>query len=118
MRQGDFPSAVRNFAKVAKALPEDPAARRREIAALIAMGLKAHAKALERVSEARLIHPEDGPLTRQMIRLLAASPDPDVRAGQRALTLAMELFERALEANPEHLNARTNLELVRSMIGG
>nr|VFK02486.1 MAG: Tetratricopeptide repeat-containing protein [Candidatus Kentron sp. H]VFK02634.1 MAG: Tetratricopeptide repeat-containing protein [Candidatus Kentron sp. H]VFK05534.1 MAG: Tetratricopeptide repeat-containing protein [Candidatus Kentron sp. H] len=92
MQKGDFEQSAYHFGKVTEALPEDLVARQRESMALIATGVKAHGRALDRITEALLIHPEETVLTQQLTWILAASPDPDVRDGQRALTLAVELF--------------------------
>lgn len=94
MRQGSFEQAAHYFGQVVEALPDDPTARQRESMALIAIGAKAHGKALDRIAEALLIHPGEATLTRLLARLLAASPDPGARDGQRALTLALDLFTR------------------------
>lgn len=94
LEKGDFQQAAYHFAQAAKLLPEDLVTRQREAAALIRAGAESHAWARERISEALSIHPQDPLLTRQLVQILAASPNPDIRDGQHALTLAVDLFNR------------------------
>ncbi|VFN03538.1 MAG: Tfp pilus assembly protein PilF [Candidatus Kentron sp. G] len=111
MRKGDFEQAAHYFGKVAEMLPDDLTARQREAAALIAIGARAHGKALARITDALLIHPNDTLLTQQLARISAASPDAGARDGQRALTLALELFTRQASIENAELVAMAYGEL-------
>jgi len=104
MQKGDFEQAAHHFSQVYKVLPEDLVSRQRESAALIAVGASMHNKARQRIVDALAIHPGDAVLTGQLVRILAASPNPDVRDGQQALALALDLFT--------HKNTIENAELV------
>nr|VFJ54929.1 MAG: Tetratricopeptide repeat-containing protein [Candidatus Kentron sp. DK] len=111
MRQGDFEQAARHFGKVTEALPEDLTARQRQIMALIAMGRQGHEAALARIEEVLSIYPDDMVSTQQLARILAASPDANARDGERALALALALFDRENSIENAELVAMAYAEL-------
>nr|VFJ65516.1 MAG: Flp pilus assembly protein TadD, contains TPR repeats [Candidatus Kentron sp. FW] len=111
MQKGDFEKAASHFRKVSEVLPEDLVSRQREAMALLAMGEKMHRKARDRIVHALTIHPSDPVLTRQLVRVLAQSPDPAVQDGKRALILATDLFTRHNSIENAELVAMTHARL-------
>lgn len=94
MGKGEYEPAAPHYARVVELLPQALNARLMEAMALIGMGSPSHKAAQERLQEALAIHSDEPMLTRPLARLLAASPDAEVRNGSRALTLAQGLYDQ------------------------
>jgi tetratricopeptide (TPR) repeat protein len=94
--------------RVAEAVEDLAAARRlgnREaaVASALALGLRELGRGVEArdvLGAALLEHPRDVGLTHNLARLLATSPDPQVRDGTRALSLALEVQEATRGEDP------------------
>ncbi|NJL30100.1 MAG: tetratricopeptide repeat protein [Thermoanaerobaculia bacterium] len=88
---GRFQEAGPEFAAVVAADPENGAARRGEVTALLLENRYADARRkLEQGLEAL---PRDGQLAHTLARLLATAPDDSVRDGGLAVALALKVFE-------------------------
>jgi tetratricopeptide (TPR) repeat protein len=90
MRRGEYRKAAEQYARAVQANPQDLIARWMQAAALTRAG--DHAAARGRLEAALERVPGDPRFTQALARLLAASPDPAVRDGQRALDLAERLY--------------------------
>lgn len=92
MATQDYEAAVRHYAKAVEKVPENLPARLMLAMAMLRAGMpQAEARdSLERSLEA---FPDQPLFGSPLARLLAASPDPEVRDGERALALAEALFE-------------------------
>lgn len=98
LKEARYADAVPHLSRVVELAPGDEPARYLYATALLFTGRDAEARG---VLEAGL--GEDGPslrLKHLLVRLLATSQDPGVRDGQRAATLAQEVF--AAEQSAEH----------------
>lgn len=100
-RDGRYDEAAAEFRRLIEVNPQDEGARMGEATALILAGR--HGRAAESLEEGVAALPESGQLLTALARHLAASPDPSVRRGDRAVTLA----RRALAASPRLENAET-----------
>ncbi len=84
--------ALEQFAWVARHHPEtQPEARYQEAVLLVELGRYPDAR--ERLEAAHADLPQHGPIAGALARLLAASPQPELRDGPRALELARQVFD-------------------------
>lgn len=95
---GDYAAAAERYRRVTELQPERSTAWLGEATALSLLGRGA--EAAERLAAAVAQRPDDGVVTYALARLLVASPDPEVRDGERGLALAERLF--AAQKTPEH----------------
>lgn len=98
MRSGEPGRAAAEMRALVAARPDAVAARVAEADALALAGDFAAAR--RRLEEGHQQFPQNGNLAHALARLLAACPDPSLRDGERALTLARGLF--AARRSPEH----------------
>jgi tetratricopeptide (TPR) repeat protein len=93
-RVGRLEASLSSYQRVLELEPGSPGsedARFGETMALVR--LTRHQEARERLRVAMNLHPDQPAFRQAMARLLAASPDPQVRDGQRALDLVKALAE-------------------------
>lgn len=95
MRESDYQAAAEHYAAARAAVPQDAPAALMQALALVRLGPARHAEARQVLEAAIGDQPDDGPLGMALARILAASPQGDVRDGSRALSLAQDLFDRA-----------------------
>ncbi len=95
MRHGDYQAAAGHYAAAYAAVPQDTPAALMQAIALVRLGPERHAEARAMLESALADHPDDATLGVALARLLAASPQPTVRDGPRALGLAQGLFDQA-----------------------
>lgn len=88
---GRFQEAGPEFAAVVAADPENSAARRGEITALLLENRYADAR--RKLEDGLQALPRDGQLAHTLARLLATAPDAAVRDGGLAVGLALKVFE-------------------------
>lgn len=89
---GRAEEALAEYSRVAERHPEtQPEARYREAVLLVELGK--YASALARLEAAHDDLPQHGPIAGALARLLAASPQADLRDGARALDLARRVFD-------------------------
>ena len=81
--------ALPHYGRVLAVAPESVAGRFGEAVALVRLGR--HREARDRFAAARERHPDQPVFANALARLLAASPDPGVRDGPRAVALAEAL---------------------------
>jgi tetratricopeptide (TPR) repeat protein len=86
-------ASLDHFAAAARLAPEDERAWLGGSSALLA--LDRFAQAEEVLSQAHQILPNHHGIATSLARLLAASPDAEVRDGERALQLALDIYEMA-----------------------
>jgi tetratricopeptide (TPR) repeat protein len=91
-RIGRFETSLSSYQKVLELDPHREEARFGEAMALVR--LTRHREAQERLHVALSYHPDQPAFPQALARLLAASSDPQVRDGQRALELARALAEQ------------------------
>jgi tetratricopeptide (TPR) repeat protein len=91
-RVGRLDAALSSYRRVLELAPDSVDARFGEAMALVQ--LSRHAEARERFSDAMTRHPDEPAFSQALARLLAASPDPQVRDGQRAVELAQALTKQ------------------------
>jgi tetratricopeptide (TPR) repeat protein len=91
LRESDYRGAAEQYAQAVKIDPRHQAARRAEAVSLARAG--DYAAARTRFEEARRVLPKSMIVAHGMARLLAAAPDAKVRDGQRALPLALAVFQ-------------------------
>lgn len=84
-RAGRLDAALSSYRRVLELAPDSEEARFGEAMALAQ--LSHHAEARDRLRDAMLRHPDQPAFTQALARLLAASPDPQVRDGRQALDL-------------------------------
>jgi tetratricopeptide (TPR) repeat protein len=92
-RAGDYSGAASRYAEVLERAPANVAARLAHATAL-ALGGRAD-EARDSLLAGLRATPDEPNVTHALARLLAASPDRSVRDGQRALELALAVFEQA-----------------------
>jgi tetratricopeptide (TPR) repeat protein len=86
LRRTDRPDAsLSSYQRVLELAPDRAEARFGEVMALVR--LTRHREALERLRVAMELHPEESAFPLALARLLAASPDAQIRDGQEALAL-------------------------------
>jgi len=88
-RIGRLEASLSSYQQVLELEPDSQEARFGEAMALVR--LSRHADARERFHGAMSVHPDQPAFPQALARLLAASPDPQVRDGQRALDLVQAL---------------------------
>jgi tetratricopeptide (TPR) repeat protein len=88
-RNGRVEASVSSYQRVLEADPDSEEARFGEAMALAQ--LTRYKEARERLAVAVTLHPDQPAFAQALARLLAASPDPEVRDGQRALDLVQAL---------------------------
>lgn len=93
MRSGKYEEAARHYAKFIEYAPQHLPARLMEAMALVRSEGR-HKEARRHLEEALEAYPDDPVFTQALARLLAASPDDEVRDGRRALDLAQGLYNR------------------------
>jgi tetratricopeptide (TPR) repeat protein len=93
-----YDQALERYRLVIRLLPTSDRARLGEASVLAHQGKLSAAKA--RLGEAQELLPDSGLLARALARVLAASPDPTLRDGERALQLAERIFQA--QNSPEH----------------
>ena len=91
-RIGRLEASLSSYKRVLEIEPDSEDARFGEAMALAHMSR--HAEARERLRAAMSIHPDQPAFPQALARLLAASPDPQVRDGHRALDLIQALVEK------------------------
>lgn len=96
-RLGRYDAAAEEFAAYLDAVPGDHETRLQATMALLFAERHAEARDLLAAGTAESA---SVPLTHLLARVLAASPDPEVRNGERALSIARAVF--AAERNPAH----------------
>ncbi|HEV7515329.1 MAG TPA: tetratricopeptide repeat protein [Thermoanaerobaculia bacterium] len=87
---GDLPGALAEYDRAVALAPADDVARLGEGETLVRLGRLQAAR--DRLEEGRRALPESGLLAHGLARLLAGSPDPALRDGRRALTLAQAVY--------------------------
>lgn len=92
-QRGELAAAAERFAAVVRLAPDDEQARFGLATALILGGR--HGEARDELEAALERLQQSVPLAHALARLLAASPDPAVRDGGRALALARAVFDAA-----------------------
>ena len=91
VRTGRLEEALSHYTRVRELDPTQGLAWLREATVLMGLGRFADARA---VLEARLaVDSVDGPAVHSLARLLAGAPDPSLRDGQQAMTIAGALLE-------------------------
>lgn len=100
-RTGRYVEAAEAYRRALDQVPEDETTRLAEATALILAGR--HGEARKRLEAGLEALPDNPALLRTLARHLAASPERSVRDGPRAV----ELAQRALEAEPSLENAET-----------
>ena len=90
-RTDQLEASLASYRRVLELEPEGEKARFGEALALVR--LTRHHEARERLRVAMALHPAEPAFPHALARLLAASPDPAIRDGQRALDLAEALAE-------------------------
>jgi tetratricopeptide (TPR) repeat protein len=90
-RIGRLEASLSFYQRVLELHPDSEEARFGEAMALVR--LTRHAEARERLRVAMSLHPDQPAFPQALARLLAASPDSQVRDGQRALDLVQALAE-------------------------
>ncbi|HEV7507497.1 MAG TPA: tetratricopeptide repeat protein [Thermoanaerobaculia bacterium] len=98
---GQLPAALAQYRRAVELAPGDEAARLGEAETLVRLGRYAEARL--RLDEALGQMPGSGLLAHAEARLLAASPDPSLRDGERALKLALAVWQ----AQPAAFHAET-----------
>lgn len=98
---GQLPEALVQYRRAVELAPGDEAARLGEAETLVR--LTRYGEARRRLDEALGQMPGSGLLAHAAARLLAASPDPSVRDGERALKLALAVWQ----AQPAAFHAET-----------
>ena len=86
-----FEEAHEQFVQLVAANPEDGAARRGEVTALLFLGRWQEAR--KRLEEGLVALPRDGQLAHLLARVLASAPDDTVRDGRIALELAVRVYD-------------------------
>lgn len=99
MNDGEYEAAARHYALAVRAVPRNQTARHMEVMALL-RARNGQRRALARLERAQQEHPGQALFRYLLARMLAASPQPDVRDGLRALDLARHLYTTM--AIPEH----------------
>lgn len=92
MRQGQFAEAAEHYAKAWRADPKSWGSRLAEAVALVLAGAPP-AQVRDRLEQAAAAYPDQTAFSFALARLLATSPDDQVRDGARALVLAETLFD-------------------------
>jgi tetratricopeptide (TPR) repeat protein len=95
---GEDEAALEPFEKAAVIDPASFEAVVGGAAALVRLGQHARAKNVLEAGLERM--PTNGPITFALARVLSAAPDPDVRDGERALALALKVYEA--QSTPRH----------------
>ena len=90
-RLGRLDASLSSYQRVLELTPDGEEARFGEAMALVR--LTRHQEARERLRVAMDLHPDQPAFPHALARLLAASPDPQVRDGRRALDLVQALAE-------------------------
>ena len=90
-RLGRLDASLSSYQRVLELTPDGEEARFGEAMALVR--LTRHLEARERLRVAMDLHPDQPAFPHALARLLAASPDPQVRDGRRALDLVQALAE-------------------------
>ena len=98
---GQLPAALAQYRKAVELAPGDEAARLGEAETLVRLGR--YGEARRRLDEALGLMPASGLLAHAQARLLAACPDLSVRDGERALKLALAVWQ----AQPAAFHAET-----------
>jgi tetratricopeptide (TPR) repeat protein len=88
-RAGRVDAALVSYRRVLELAPDNVDARFGEAMAFVQ--LSRHAEARERFNDAKTRYPDEPAFSQALARLLAASPDPQVRDGRRAVDLAQAL---------------------------
>jgi tetratricopeptide (TPR) repeat protein len=91
-RIGRLEASLSSYQRVLELDPDSEEARFGEAMALVR--LSRHAEARDRLHAAMSLHPDQPAFSQALARLLAASPDPQVRDGQRALDLVKALAKQ------------------------
>jgi tetratricopeptide (TPR) repeat protein len=91
LREGDYRGAAEQYALAVKIDPRHQATRLAEAVSLARAG--DYPAARTRLEEARRVLPKSMIVAHGMARLLAAAPDAKVRDGQRAVPLALAVFQ-------------------------
>ena len=91
-RTGRFEASLSSYRRVLELEPDREEARFGEAMALVR--LTHHQEARERLRIAMELHPDQPAFAQALARVMAASPDQQVRDGQRALELVQALSEK------------------------
>ncbi len=102
LRRGEYAQAAEHYAKTWQFEPKLSSARMLEAMALLEAGAP-HTAVRDRLEQAVAAYPDETMIVLPLARLLATSPDVQVRDGARALELAQRLFA----ASPLLENAET-----------
>lgn len=94
MRAHDYSNAARHYAQVAQTVPQNMPARRTLALAMLRAG-KSHGEVKNKLIHTLEAFPEEAQIKLLLARLLAASPDDQVRDSEKALVLAQALFDQA-----------------------
>jgi tetratricopeptide (TPR) repeat protein len=98
---GRLDQALDHYTRAAELAPLSEAASLGQAATLVQLGR--YREALRRLEEAHAAMPEQGRIAHGLAKLLAASPDLELRDGRRALDLALRVYE----ASPTVEHAQT-----------
>lgn len=90
-RAGHLEESLRWYGVAVELDPGQEEARLKEAAVLV--DLERFREALAKLETANELMPREGRLIMALVRLLAASPDPSIRDGKRALELALAVYE-------------------------
>ncbi len=93
MQRGDYAEAARHYVLAADADPDNAPARGLAAAAALRAD-RPHAEVRARLEQGLVRHPDDQTMQYLLARLLAASPEAEVRDGARALGIAEPLYQR------------------------
>lgn len=93
-RTGRLEASLLSYQRVLELEPDSPGSEAARFGQAMALArLSRHAEARERLRAAMRLHPDQPAFPQALARLLAASPDPQVRDGSRALDLVNALAE-------------------------
>ena len=93
MQRGDYAAAARHYGLAADADPDNAPARALAAAAALRAG-RPHIEVRAELEQGLARHPDDQTMQYLLARLLAASPEAEVRDGTRALAIAEPLYQR------------------------
>jgi tetratricopeptide (TPR) repeat protein len=112
LQRGDYAEAARHYALAADADRDNAPARAMAAAAALRAG-RPHIEVRTELERGLAQHPDDQTMQYLLARLLAASPEEEVRDGARALAIAELLYERQYLLEHAETLAMAQAEAVR-----